>query len=65
MTEQNKDLDKIRNRFENDYLVYHDEYDKDDLEKMRSETGYDRAELHDQFKAWLDFSCYDPDMFGE
>ena len=56
-------LNKVRDRFENDYLVYHDEYDKDDLISMRSEKGYGDKNLHDQFRGWLLFSNYDPFFF--
>lgn len=56
-------LDKVRDRFENDYLVYHDEYDKDDLKSMRSERGYSDKNLHDKFRSWLMFSEFDPFFF--
>lgn len=58
-----ENLNKVRDRFENDYLVYHDEYDKQDLISMRKERGYGDKNLHDKFRAWLMFSEFDPFFF--
>jgi hypothetical protein len=58
-------LNKIRDRFESDYMIYHSEYDKEDFISMRNERGYERKEVHEKFRAWLLFSEYDPFFFEE